>query len=73
VVQAFSRTVKALRRVRHWTIEEAAERFGVEPAYVRSIETGRTNPSLAVIVSIAVAFELRPYELLLADTPRAAG
>jgi transcriptional regulator with XRE-family HTH domain len=56
--------VRALRRVRHWTIEEAAERFGVEPAYVRNLETGNTNPSLAVIVSVAVAFEMQPHELL---------
>lgn len=51
-------------------MEAAAERFGVEPAYVRSIEAGRTNPSLAVIVSIAAAFELSPGELLLRNGRR---
>ena len=65
--QAFSRAVRALRADRNWTIEEAAERFGVEPAYVRSIEMGRTNPSLAVIVSIAIAFDTRPCDLLRVD------
>ncbi len=62
--QALSVTVRALRRDRRWTIEEAAERFGVEPAYVRSLESGRTNPSLAVLVSIAVAFGMSTDELL---------
>jgi transcriptional regulator with XRE-family HTH domain len=70
---AFSRNVRALRRGHHWTIEEAAEHFGVEPAYVRSLEAGRTNPSLAVIVSIALAFDMRPHELLYEALGRAAG
>ena len=56
--------MRARRRDRQWTIEEAAERFGVEPAYVRSLESGRTNPSLAVLVSIAVAFGMGTDELL---------
>jgi transcriptional regulator with XRE-family HTH domain len=59
--------VRTLRRTHGWTIEDAAERFGIEPAYVRSIETGRTNPSFAVIVSIAEAFEKRAGDLLLTE------
>ena len=66
-VLAFGKQVRMLRRSRKWTIEEAAQRFGVEPAYVRSIEAGRTNPSLAVMVSIAAAFEMRPGDLLLGN------
>jgi transcriptional regulator with XRE-family HTH domain len=68
-VLAFGRLVRSLRRGRKWTIEEAAERFGVEPAYVRSIESGRTNPSLAVMVSVAEAFGMRTGDLLLAEPP----
>jgi transcriptional regulator with XRE-family HTH domain len=71
-IVAFGREVRALRRVKGWTIEDAAERFGVEPAYVRSIEGGRTNPSFAVIVSIAEAFEHRAGELLLLAESHAA-
>jgi transcriptional regulator with XRE-family HTH domain len=65
VATSLARTVRLLRRQKRWTVEAAAERFGVEPAYVRSIEAGRTNPSLAVLVSIASAFGLLPGELLL--------
>jgi transcriptional regulator with XRE-family HTH domain len=68
-IVAFGRLVRTLRRTRKWTLEDAAERFGVEPAYVRSIESGRTNPSLAVIVSIAAAFEMRPGDLFLSEGP----
>jgi transcriptional regulator with XRE-family HTH domain len=45
--------IRELRRELGWTVEEAAERFGIEPAHVRRIEAGRTNPSLATLVSIA--------------------
>ena len=64
---ALGRAVLALRRERGWTVEEAAGRFAVEPAFVRRIEAGRTNPSLAVIVSIARAFGV-PLETLLRET-----
>jgi transcriptional regulator with XRE-family HTH domain len=69
VVVALGRVLLALRRDRGWTVEEAAGRFGVEPAFVRRIEGGRTNPSLAVIVSIASAFDLRPEDLLRDAAP----
>jgi transcriptional regulator with XRE-family HTH domain len=45
-----------MRQELGWTVEEAAEKFGIEPAHVRRIEAGRTNPSLATLVSIAHAF-----------------
>jgi len=48
--------VRELRQELSWTVEEAAEQFGIEPAHVRRIEAGRTNPSLATLVSIAHAF-----------------
>jgi len=68
VVTALGRILSAMRRQRGWTVEEAAGRFAVEPAFVRRIEAGRTNPSLAVLVSIATAFGMRPEELLRDST-----
>jgi len=58
------RVVQALRRQRGWSVEEAAGRFRVEPAFVRRVEAGRTNPSFAVIVSIATALGVAPRDLL---------
>jgi transcriptional regulator with XRE-family HTH domain len=55
VALALGQRVKASRTRLRWTVERAAEEFGVEPAHVRRIEAGRTNPSLAVLVSIARA------------------
>lgn len=62
VASAIGRFVRALRQERGWTVEQAAGHFGIEPAFVRRIESGRTNPSLAIIVSIARAF-LRAEDL----------
>jgi len=66
---ALGRALLTLRRARGWTVEDAAGQFGVEPAFVRRIEAGRTNPSLAVIVSIAKAFCVPLNELLSETAP----
>jgi transcriptional regulator with XRE-family HTH domain len=64
VASLLARRVRQLRGVREWTIEMAAERFDVEPAHVRRIESGKANPSLAVLVSVAAALGLTVSELL---------
>jgi transcriptional regulator with XRE-family HTH domain len=56
--------VRELRRDLDWTVEEAAEKFGIEPAHVRRIEAGRTNPSLATLVSIALGLGTDVVSLL---------
>jgi len=47
--------VRSERASRGWTLEQAAERFGVEPAHVRRIESAAANPTLSVLVSVARA------------------
>jgi transcriptional regulator with XRE-family HTH domain len=59
------RRVRELRQGAGWTVEEAAERFGIEPAHVRRIESGRTNPSLATLVSIAQGLSTDVTELIV--------
>jgi|SRR5580693_6667868 DNA-binding XRE family transcriptional regulator len=73
---AFRRTVaqlgvrlRELRQARGWTVEEASERYGVEPAHVRRIEAGRTNPSLATLLSIADAVSTELADLFGERTP----
>lgn len=50
--------------MRRWTVEQAAEAYRVEPAQVRRMESGKANPSLAVLTSIASALSLPVSELL---------
>lgn len=50
-----ARRIRAERAARGWTLEHAAEKFGVEPAHVRRLEAATANPTLSVMVSIARA------------------
>jgi transcriptional regulator with XRE-family HTH domain len=65
-----AKRARLLRHERGWTIEEAAERFDVQPAMVRRIETGTSNPSLAVLVSVARAFGLSVSQLVAEPSRR---
>jgi transcriptional regulator with XRE-family HTH domain len=56
--------VRLLRQAQGWTVEQASEHFGIEPAHIRRIESGRTNPSLAVLVSIAGALGVALSDLV---------
>ena len=70
VAALLARRTNALRVAREWTIEVTAERIGVEPAYVRRLEAGTANVSLAILVSVAHAFGLAVHELLTPETVR---
>lgn len=61
--------MRELRQARVWTVEEASERYGVEPAHVRRIEAGRTNPSLATLLSIADALSIDLADLFADRAP----
>ncbi len=67
VVAQLGRRVRKLRLERGWTVEDASELFGVEPAHVRRIEAGRTNPSLATLVSLAHGLGIDVSVLLTKD------
>ena len=63
-VRALARRLRKERNDRSWTIEEAAEHFGVEPMTIHRLETGDSNPTLATLVSVAGALGLTVSELL---------
>ena len=56
--------VRRLRIERGWTVEEAAKHYQVQAHYVWVMERGTSNPSLAILVSVAKAFEMTVPELL---------
>lgn len=57
------RNVRRLRKERSWSQEELAQEANVAMRYVSGIERGEENPSLAVIVRIAVALGVHPKAL----------
>jgi len=73
VVVQLGRRLRDARLDRGWTVDKAAQRYGVEPAHVRRVETGRTNPSLATLVDIARALGIELADLLAEEAARPAG
>lgn len=62
---AFGEHVREMRRARGWASQEAfAHHAKLDRTYVSSIERGRRNPTLDVIVKLAHALEVKPSDLL---------
>ena len=56
--------IRALRQERGWTQVEMAEMLGVDRSYLSEIETGKKDPSLRVLKTIADGFGLSLSQLL---------
>ncbi len=56
--------VRTLRRKRGWTQVEMADALGIDRSYLSEIETGKKDPSLTILKTIADGFELTLSELL---------
>jgi transcriptional regulator with XRE-family HTH domain len=72
-IARLGRRVRSEREARGWTLEQAAEKFAVEPAHVRRLEAATANPTLSVLVSVARALGTTPTGLLASDRAAAPG
>jgi len=61
---AFGTGVRQLRRQRKLTQADVASRVGITATYLSQIETGRRNPTLAVVVGLARALGVKPSQLV---------
>jgi transcriptional regulator with XRE-family HTH domain len=61
--RAFGVSVSRLRHDRGWTQEVLAERADLHRSYLAAIETGGRNPSLDVIVKLAIGLRVTVAEL----------
>jgi len=52
-----SKTLKALRQDRGWSLDRAAEKTGVSKAMLGQIERGESSPTIATLWKIASGFE----------------
>ncbi|HEP0388360.1 MULTISPECIES: helix-turn-helix domain-containing protein [Serratia] len=59
----FGQRVRELRKERGWSQEEFADKCGLDRTYVSGIERGVRNPTLEVLGTISLGFELNLYEL----------
>ena len=61
--------VKRLRILRKLSQAELATNTGIIRNYLNQIEMGTANPSLVVIVNLAMALDASPHELLTQHAP----
>lgn len=64
ITQQACRRIRELRNARKWSLESLAERSGVSRSMLSEIERGRANPTLAVTLKIARAFEISLSDLV---------
>ncbi len=61
---SFGREIRRRREAVGWTIEELAERAGLSPNYIGTVENGRRDPSLSTILALAKGLRVPAGELL---------
>lgn len=62
--QVLGQRVAELRKKRHWTLDQMAAISGVSRSMLSQIERNQANPTLAVTLRIAHAFDLTIGELI---------
>lgn len=60
----FGREVRRRRRALKLTLEQLAERAGLTPNYIGTVENGHRDPSLSTVVALAKGLGVAPGELL---------
>ena len=63
IKQLLGLRISELRKNRHLTQEQIAEKAGINPKYVSSIERGKENPTLDTFINIADSLEVNIGEL----------
>lgn len=61
--QLLGRRIRELRKTRKLTIEQLAERIGINDKYFGSVERGEQNPSFKVLTEVARALEVELPDL----------
>jgi transcriptional regulator with XRE-family HTH domain len=61
---AFGKRLRQLREAKEWTLEQAAERAGMNELQVGHVERGATDPKLSTIRKLARAYGMTASELL---------
>src|SRR5438105_1361458 len=64
--------LRAARRGRRLSLRELAKRLDVSPSLISQIETGRAQPSVSTLYSIAAELNVSLDELLFIDGRRGA-
>jgi transcriptional regulator with XRE-family HTH domain len=60
------RCVRAHRQLRRWTLDQTAERTGLEFQHIQKIEAGMLNVTLITLVRLSEGFGVRVVDLFTA-------
>lgn len=69
---AFGAVLRAHRLERELTLEQLSERVGVVHSFIHSLESGKKQPSLQMVLKLAAALGIRPGELVNAMADKIA-
>jgi transcriptional regulator with XRE-family HTH domain len=69
LAQRLSERIRRFRAGKKWSLEALARASGVSKSMLSQIERAEVNPTLAVLLSIARAFQLTIGDLVEADHP----
>jgi transcriptional regulator with XRE-family HTH domain len=61
----FGEQLKNVRKERNISQEELAFRAELDRTYISGLECGKRNPTLKILVKLAVSLNMKPSELLL--------
>lgn len=64
LIEEFGREVRRRREALDMTLEGLSEVCGLTPNYIGTIETGKRDPSLTTVMSLAKGLKVRAGELL---------
>ena len=69
---AFGIVLRACRQNRGLTLEQLSERVGVVHSFIHSLESGKKQPSLQMVLKLAAALGVRPGDLVNAMADKIA-
>ena len=72
-LDTFGTILRKYRLERKLTLEQLSERVGVVHSFIHSLEMGKKQPSLQMVLKLASALGVRPGELVDAMADRIAG
>ena len=65
IKRAVGKRIKIVRQRNGLTQDQFAEHVGLSPKYISGIERGVENPTMDILLRVAKALEVEPYDLFL--------
>ncbi|MGA0870166.1 MAG: helix-turn-helix domain-containing protein, partial [Planctomycetota bacterium] len=72
ILQQLGQQVRSRRSERGWSRRDLARHTGISERFLADVETGKANPSIARLCTLANTFETTPAALLGGDAARPA-